>query len=180
MREQRLLLIGPPASGKSTFGAQWAEQLGIPFWDTDQEVVRRTNRSISEWFAEGEEAFRQAEWQTVRALLQEGQTGIIAIGGGFPAQAGAISFLRQSGYLLWIDPPTEWLIERWQSCKETRPLLARGSLPDWLHLLEQRRPFYRQADLHWQPHRIPESFILQWIQRRLFISSVEVLASPLL
>lgn len=53
----RIILIGMPASGKTTVGRAVAQALSLPFHDCDREVERLTGRTIPEIFAaEGEEA----------------------------------------------------------------------------------------------------------------------------
>lgn len=165
MKGRRVFLIGPPAAGKSTIGKRWAQRLGVPFWDTDIEIERRTGRTIPEWFAKGETAFRIAERRVIEELLAE--EGIIAVGGGFPAQPGAMPLLRSMGWVIWIDPPLSWLLHRWEKAALHRPLLQSLSLSERLALLEKRRPFYKEAELHWRPDYIPESFIQRWVAVQL-------------
>lgn len=171
MKPSRVFLIGPPAAGKTTLGRRWALGLGVPFWDTDQEIEKRTGRSIAEWFAEGEVQFRRIEWAIIQDLLQEKKEGIFSIGGGFPAQAGAMELLLQSGYVLWIDPPHSWIMARLRETAAIRPLLRDLSPSAQLKLIEKRRAFYRQADLHWRPDKVPELFIQMWLQRVLRVFS---------
>lgn len=61
-----IVLVGPMGVGKSTVGALLAERLGVPFLDTDQDVVHRTGRSVSEIVTEdGEPRFRELEHEAV-------------------------------------------------------------------------------------------------------------------
>lgn len=174
MKPTRVFLIGPPAAGKTTLGRRWAHCLKVPFRDTDEEIIKRTKRSIAEWFAEGEASFRAVEWKVIQEILSETSRGIVSIGGGFPAQPGGMDWLRSNGFVLWIDPPSAWLIARLRRAAADRPLLQ--SLPPaaQIKLIESRRPFYRQADLHWRPERIPEALIERWLRRVLRVFSEEV------
>ena len=58
----RVVLIGPPGSGKSTVGAALAARLGLPLHDTDAAIEAAAGRSISDIFIEdGEPTFRELE-----------------------------------------------------------------------------------------------------------------------
>src|SRR4051794_24639883 len=55
----RVVLVGPPGSGKTTVGESLAAKLGVSFRDTDQDVEARAGRTISDLFVEeGEPYFR--------------------------------------------------------------------------------------------------------------------------
>ena len=83
-----LVLVGPPAAGKSTVGRLVADRLGMPFTDTDDLVVQRAGKPVSEVFVDdGEEAFRELEAAAVAdALATAG--GLLALGGGAVLAAG--------------------------------------------------------------------------------------------
>ena len=63
MAEKRnIFLIGPMGAGKSTIGRELAERLHLEFFDSDQEIERRTGADIAWVFdLEGEEGFRKRE-----------------------------------------------------------------------------------------------------------------------
>ena len=60
MTEKRnIFLVGPMGAGKSTIGRHLAEQLHLEFFDSDQEIEKRTGADIAWVFdIEGEEGFR--------------------------------------------------------------------------------------------------------------------------
>jgi shikimate kinase len=69
-------------SGKSSIGRLAAKALGYQFVDTDQLIVERSGRQISEIFAEdGEEAFRELETAVIRSLVHLNRS-VISTGGG--------------------------------------------------------------------------------------------------
>lgn len=45
-----VVLVGPMGSGKSTVGALLAERLGVPYRDTDADIVAAQGREISDIF----------------------------------------------------------------------------------------------------------------------------------
>src|SRR4051812_35934410 len=77
-----MVIVGPPASGKTTIGTAAAQALGLPFRDTDHDVEAEAGTSVADVFVQlGEPRFRAMEEQAVaRALLEH--DGILALGGG--------------------------------------------------------------------------------------------------
>lgn len=172
MKAGRVFLVGAPAVGKTTWGRYWAAKWQVPFYDTDEEIEKRSQLSIPQWFCErGEGAFREAEKAVISSLLGHEPPLIIATGGGLPAQEGLMEALRHAGYVVWIDLPWESLQQRWKVAAATRPLLQAQDEASWRVLLTKRRFFYRQADLHWNPEYIPADIVERWLERCLFFSA---------
>ena len=63
MAEKRnIFLVGPMGAGKSTIGRQLAQQLNMEFYDSDQEIEKRTGADVGWVFAVGcVEGFRGRE-----------------------------------------------------------------------------------------------------------------------
>lgn len=77
-----VILIGMPASGKSSVGRRLAEATGYRFIDTDEEVERRAGCTIPDLFERvGEEGFRKMETEVMRDALKRKDV-VIATGGG--------------------------------------------------------------------------------------------------
>lgn len=108
--KENIVLIGMPASGKSTQGKRLAEHLGRPFFDADDELTKSVGRSIPDIFEkDGEDAFREAESKTLLALSKK--TGcVISTGGGAVLRAENICRLKQNGTLIFLDRSPERLI----------------------------------------------------------------------
>ena len=83
MAEKRnIFLIGPMGAGKSTIGRHLADELHLEFFDSDQEIEKRTGADIAWVFdIEGEEGFRDRE-ESVITDLTEKQGIVLATGGG--------------------------------------------------------------------------------------------------
>ena len=62
MARRSVFLVGPMGAGKTTVGRRLAQSLGLDFFDTDEEIERRTGATISIIFEiEGEAGFRKRE-----------------------------------------------------------------------------------------------------------------------
>src|SRR5690625_5083605 len=78
----KLILIGPPGSGKSTIGSRVDGLLEVGFRDSDVDIERATKRTISEIFVEdGEPVFRALEREAVSLAMVEHE-GVLSLGGG--------------------------------------------------------------------------------------------------
>ncbi|MEC4983109.1 MAG: shikimate kinase [Oscillatoria sp. PMC 1068.18] len=142
-----VFLIGMMGTGKTTVGQVLAKQLGYRFFDTDILLERVAGKTINEIFAEeGEEKFRDLESKILQELSAYTRSAI-ATGGGIILRRQNWSYLHH-GLIVWLDVPTEILLERLREDK-TRPLLQQADLASKLEsLLEQRISLYAQADLH--------------------------------
>ena len=77
-----LILIGLPASGKTTVGRQLARWLDMPFFDCDEAIEAAAGCSVSDIFAcRGEAYFRELEHRTLETLCCK-ESCVIATGGG--------------------------------------------------------------------------------------------------
>ena len=80
----RVVLIGPPGSGKTTVASALAQRLGLPVHDTDAAVEAQAGTSIADLFVvHGEAHFRDLEAGAVDRALRT-QAGVVALGGGAP------------------------------------------------------------------------------------------------
>ena len=108
--KENIVLVGMPASGKSTVGKQLAEQLGRDFIDTDEEIVRRSGVSIPEIFQnEGESAFRDVESDVIRKI-SSAQGAVISTGGGAILRSENVAALKENGRLYFLDRSLDLLV----------------------------------------------------------------------
>ena len=143
--DRPLVLVGLMGTGKSTIGRRLANVLRRSFVDTDDEIERAADRTVSEIFeAHGEAYFRAGERRVIARLMEEGH-GVIATGGGAFVDDETRALVLEKGLAIWLDCDLDTLVER-TSRKNTRPLLKTGNPRDILfNLKEQRGPAYAQA-----------------------------------
>lgn len=99
---ENLILIGMPGCGKSTVGQLLAQKLNRPFFDADEELVKRLGCDIPTFFArEGEAAFREKESEML-AELGKRSGCVIATGGGCVTRAENYALLHQNGVIVWL------------------------------------------------------------------------------
>ncbi len=142
--KQNIVLIGMPASGKSTVGNEIRKALELPLCDTDEMVVSARQKSIPDIFAEeGEKAFRDYESTEIdNCSLLNGH--IIATGGGSVLREKNIKKLKRNGRIYFIDRALSELLPT-----EDRPLSRTREHIEKLY--DERYGIYcASADVHIQ------------------------------
>jgi shikimate kinase len=159
----RVVLVGPPAAGKTRVGKRVARLLGVDFVDTDAEVSR-SHGPIPDIFAsEGEDAFRAYERVAVVNALAT--PGVVALGGGAVINADTRKDLAAHRVALITISP-EAVASRIDPQK--RPLLA-GGLDAWNNLVSARTPWYQEVssaefDTSHTPLDSVAASVVQWIE----------------
>ncbi len=143
--KRHILLIGLPGSGKSAVGRLVAEQLHASFVDIDAIVERREGRPITMIFAEkGEAAFREMERKEMETALASAPA-VIAPGGGWAAQPGAIDAAKPHALVIYLQTRPETAAQR-AAPEGTRPALMGEDPVARMRLLQkEREQFYRGA-----------------------------------
>ena len=140
--EKNIILTGMMGCGKSTVGRLLARRLGRELADTDGLIEARTGRTIPDIFAsEGEEGFRALELELCRELSR-GQGLVVACGGGLPTQDGAISALKETGLVFWLDRDPG---ETYDSLDVSGRPLAQAGREDFIRRYALRAPIYSRS-----------------------------------
>lgn len=148
----RVVLVGPPGSGKTTTGRTLADRLRTGWRDTDADVETTAGRSISDIFVDdGEPYFRALEREAVAVALAD-HRGVLALGGGAvldPASEAALAaYAAAGGTVVFLDVTLAQVAPR-VGFNQARPLLLGNPRAKWQTLMEARRPVYeRVATLH--------------------------------
>ena len=140
-------LTGFMAAGKSTIGKKLARKLGVSFYDIDEIVVEQHGTISDIFYAQGEKQFRQYEHDAIAHVLDEGQPGIIALGGGAVTHDPTLRMLKKRTYRVFVKVPPEQILGRLRKSPRVRPLIGpTPSLGKIRDLYEQRMPRYAHAD----------------------------------
>ncbi len=138
-----IALVGLTGCGKTILGKSLAAAIGRPFFDLDQEIIRRTGHSVEEIFADqGEAGFRAVESSVLEELCSKPVPSVISTGGGAVLDPGNISRLRGNGVIVRILRSPKQILE--SADMSQRPLLALR--PERIYTLaEEREPVYRRV-----------------------------------
>lgn len=136
----RVVLIGPPGSGKTTVGQLLAERLGVGFRDTDADVEAVAGKPVSDIFVEdGEARFRELEHDAVRRALAE-HDGILSLGGGAVLNEETQALLK-GHHVVYLQVGLSDAVQR-VGLASARPLLVLNPRSQLKKLMEERRPVY--------------------------------------
>lgn len=132
-----LVLIGPPAAGKTKVGRRVAETLSLRFVDTDRLIVA-AHGPIGPLFLErGEPAFRRLERAEVVTALNG--DGIVALGGGAILDPDTRRDL--AAHRVGLITVSAGAVAARLLMDGKRPLLT-GGLSSWTALVKERAPLY--------------------------------------
>ncbi|MEV0399059.1 shikimate kinase [Actinoallomurus sp. NPDC050550] len=138
----KVVVIGPPGSGKTTVGRLLAERLGVPFRDTDHDVEATAGKPIGEIFVDdGEEHFRALERAAVQDALAT-HDGVIALGGGAILDPGTQADLA-GARVVYLEVGLSDAVKR-VGLASARPLLVLNPRSQFRKLMEERRPIYER------------------------------------
>ena len=158
-----VVLVGPPAAGKTRLGKRVSKLLGVEFLDTDALVASRYGPIPALFAAEGEASFREKERAAVVEALAS--TGVVALGGGAVVNPDTRADLRSHRVAL-VSITAEAVEPRLNSSK--RPLLT-GGLESWVSLVAARTAWYDEVatanfDTSTTPLDTVAENIVEWIK----------------
>ncbi len=142
-----IVLVGLMGAGKTKIGRRLAARLGLPFFDSDEEIESAAGETIEEIFANrGEAVFRDGERRVIARLLA-GPVHVLSTGGGAFMDPGTRRVIAARGVSVWLRADLDVLFAR-VSRRTNRPLLK---TPDpravLAELIDRRYPIYAEADI---------------------------------
>ena len=140
----RVLLVGMMGAGKTTVGRALAQRFGWPYLDSDEEVRRRTGRTVPQIFAEqGEAAFRAEESAVLAEACSSTHPVVVSVAGGAVLDPANRQLLRQGGPVVWLRASLATLTSRVGDGR-TRPLLGDDPGGALARLYPERARLYEQ------------------------------------
>lgn len=138
------MLIGFMGAGKTTVGQQLAQATNQKFLDLDDEFVKETGSSISDFMeAHGESGFREMETKVLENRLQS--PGVISTGGGIIESDVNRKIIENSdATVIFLQADFATVLQRLSSDTD-RPLLRQLSMKELLDRWEFRQPLYNEA-----------------------------------
>lgn len=145
--KKTVVMVGMMGAGKTAVGTAVGRALGVPFLDSDEEIVKAAQRSIPEIFERDGEAFFRARETEVLARLLRGAPCVLSTGGGAFLSETNRALVQEAGVSVWLRADLDLLWQRVRH-KTTRPLLRTANPRETLRqLYEARVPFYSLADV---------------------------------
>ncbi len=147
----KIFLIGFMGSGKTHWGKIWANRYGLQFFDHDEMIEQREQKTIDAIFERyGEDLFREKESALLKTFFQK-DNAIIACGGGAPCFFDNMQWMNENGITIYLKATPAQIAERVINEKDKRPLLKKLNNGELLSFIEQklteREPFYNQAKI---------------------------------
>ncbi len=144
-KHKNIILIGMPASGKSTIGVVAAKRLGYEFIDTDLLIQKQEDRLLCEIIEEkGIDGFLEIENQVNRDV--DVTHAVIAPGGSVVYCKDAMEHYKKTGTVVYLQVSFETIDKRLKNAKNRGVVLKEGqTLKD---LYEERCVLFEQyADI---------------------------------
>ena len=125
MKKTNIVLIGMPASGKSTVGVILAKVSGKKFIDTDLVIQLREDALLADIIKEkGVEGFMKTEEEAILSV-DENNT-VIATGGSAVYGEKAMEHLKKNGTVIYLKVEKDELFKRLKNIKERGVVLKQG------------------------------------------------------
>lgn len=159
LRARNIVLVGMMGAGKTTVGRRLAQQLNLPFVDSDNEIEIAAGMTISEIFeAHGEDHFRYGERRVLERLLAQGPQ-VISTGGGAFINDDIRELINSAAYSVWLTADFDILWER-VSRRKNRPLLQTDNPKQVLKdLVDKRTPIYSTAHVSILSRNVPHDIV---------------------
>jgi shikimate kinase len=159
-----IILIGMPASGKTTIGNLLSEKLpNYTLIDTDSLIEKMQGMSINDIFNKySENYFRKLEYDAIQMVCQ-GKNKIISVGGGAFENPNNRATLLKFGKVFYLKSDLDILYYR-ISEDTSRPLLQNENPKQILeNLLKKREENYQKAHFTIDTSSMNEDEIIRFI-----------------
>ena len=145
--KSKIVLVGMMGSGKTTIGKLLSKKFSLPFYDSDEEIVKKLGMSIVDIFqSQGEEVFREEEAKTIKKILRKDQY-ICALGGGSLLSQEIRDIVKKDIISIWLQASVDDLYERLKDDKSRPKLDVMDTRAEIFNLNQQREKFYKMSDI---------------------------------
>ena len=142
---KNIILIGMPASGKSTVGVILAKILGMNFLDTDLLIQQREGMLLRDIIErKGVDAFLKCEEDALLSM-DTGNT-VIATGGSAVYSQSAMETFHREGTICYLKVEKDELFRRLKNVKERGVVLQSGESLDEMYEIRSRL-YEKYADI---------------------------------
>ena len=165
MEKTNIVLIGMPASGKSTVVVILAKVLGKKFIDTDLVIQLREDALLADIIKEkGVEGFMKREEEAILSV-DENNT-VIATGGSAVYGEKAMEHLKENGTVIYLKVEKDELFKRLKNIKERGVVLKQGETLDEMY--DNRSVLYEKyADIIIEERKCTIEETIEKIQNEL-------------
>jgi shikimate kinase len=148
MKQNPIVITGFMGCGKSKVARELAHRLNVSMVDLDDRITAVHGRTPAQLISEaGEDSFRTIETNTLRELLETGEVGVIALGGGAWIESANRDLIGEYACLsVWLDAPFSLCWERISASTEDRPLGR--TIEEAEARYNFRKPIYALASIH--------------------------------
>ncbi|MCF6320908.1 MAG: shikimate kinase [Rhizobiaceae bacterium] len=159
-----IVLVGMMGCGKTAIGRIVASQLGLQFYDADEEIEVAAGMKVAEYFSTyGEEEFRIGERKVIARLLNDNQC-VLALGGGAFLSQETRKCVSQNALSVWLRADLDILFSRVMRRPGKRPLLNTADPKKTLaELLKNRESFYGKADIIVDTSNTSKNVTRDWV-----------------
>ena len=145
MEKSNIVLIGMPASGKSTVGVILAKILGMDFCDTDILIQQREGLKLNQILEKrGVDAFLECEERALLSLNAENT--VIATGGSAIYSKKGMSHLKKTSMIIYLKVPQKEIFRRISDIKERGVVLFDSQSVDDMYR-ERSKLYEEYADI---------------------------------
>ena len=143
---KNIFLTGMMGSGKSSVGKEIAKKLVRDFFDTDTNIEKNENKTISQIFnIYGEKYFRDLEKTEIIKLSQR-ENSVISLGGGAFCNNENIQIINKNGISIYLKTSATEILNRLNKEEiSKRPLLK--NIENFSELMKKREFFYSKSYL---------------------------------
>ena len=145
--KSKIVLVGMMGSGKTTIGKLLSKEFSLPFYDSDEEIVKKLGMSIVDIFkGQGEEVFREEEIKTIKKTLIKDKY-VCALGGGSLLSQEIRDIVKKDIISIWLQASVDDLYERLKDDKSRPKLDVIDTRNEIFNLNQQREKFYKMSDI---------------------------------